>query len=484
MSSLKERDDFLKRVYSIAKDNNKDLSYDEVYHLIVFNGISNEDKRIDLSNTSFVNWINHFKNRKTSCFVSPTWKYFCQFINLGKGDYPIDAEYSELKIYIPLKAEYVDEGGKRIFDFLDKNNIKHHSKIGKKIRVDNVVVRLYNKEDAKRFTNFIKHDKWFRGKLNKPSVFAYEEDGIGYGVDGRTSYNSCVACYVSMYINYCRENHLMPNIEHFYKYVENYYNLCFRNRNNTYDLVKEFASNVGIDEEDVNESLFVDYKRITELILKLKKPNFNMNDFISHYDLCNNRDAQEKEINFFKGNDNSISDEVVNNLLMGAYNTMLMKYGKATALNQMRLFVTGNDYDKITRTDGYRDKFINNKLLDCIKNICRRDNIKITDYVMSKCIDDTKTIEKLYFDCSNLIANVYNSFRSEYSHEQKCLQIRDYLNSNFANYITNNNGARQRVIEFDLYNKFRILNSYYNMNVDQLLSYMIDGYRTEFSIKR
>ena len=143
MSNHKQSDDFLKGIAKDIKDNNYDFNhglFNYIYHKLIFQGVNVEDRKRNLSDEGmFARWCR--KGRpNTNTFVSPTWTYFCQFISSDNRALRAD---NHIKVYIPLDADHIERGVNEIFDFLDKNNISHLSKVGQKIRFDDVVVRRF-----------------------------------------------------------------------------------------------------------------------------------------------------------------------------------------------------------------------------------------------------------------------------------------------------------------------------------------------------
>lgn len=146
---LEEINRILKDLYISVLDENIVLNGDAIYHYLSGRSFNNAIEINNESNRMFDRWCNRFKNRSNiKVFVDDNWKYFCQFTN---DDITINGTLDYIKLYIPLDLNHIEEGANRIFDFLERNNIKHHSKIATHVRVDDVVVRLYRKEDAMKF---------------------------------------------------------------------------------------------------------------------------------------------------------------------------------------------------------------------------------------------------------------------------------------------------------------------------------------------
>ena len=149
----KERiDNFLKILATLRMEYT--LSSSNIYHELINIDIDddNYNKSISGENQSnestFSRWYNYYKdNPYIDAFVSPNWTYFCQFIS---RDEKAKNTSEHIKIYIPLDINHIEEGAKKIFDFITDNNISHVSKIGSKIRFDNIVIRVTKEKDAEK----------------------------------------------------------------------------------------------------------------------------------------------------------------------------------------------------------------------------------------------------------------------------------------------------------------------------------------------
>ena len=209
-----EMDEMLQFLYKMSAK--RPLDHSDVYNTLSFYGLKKEDRPIDrngrvvldgLNNTEhFRYWIERFYGKDNiDVFVNPGWSYFCQFVN----NLPHSTEHF-IKLYIPIDAAHLHDGANILFDFLERNNISHLSKISKKLRVDNVIVRLnYNdRETAMKIINFINSNPYLKSGLNKPNPFVPTVNGIGYIQDYGFSYVSDLAHYICLYINSCRKQGL------------------------------------------------------------------------------------------------------------------------------------------------------------------------------------------------------------------------------------------------------------------------------------
>ena len=114
--------------------------FDAIYHLLIFTGVSKEDRKFDLADEGMFKRFCQKGRMNTHTFVDPGWQYFCQFIS---SDLKAKGTSDHIKVYVPLDHEHLERGVNELFDFLDANKISHESKVGKKVRFDDVV-QIFN----------------------------------------------------------------------------------------------------------------------------------------------------------------------------------------------------------------------------------------------------------------------------------------------------------------------------------------------------
>lgn len=303
----------LKDLYISVNRGNIMLTDGAVYHYLV-GRTANNKQRINSSNNSMFNkWIDRFRSRKNiRVFVSDNWKYFCQFTN---DDKTINGTLDYIKMYIPLDYNHVEEGANRIFDFLEKNNIKHHSKIATDVRADDVVVRLYRKEDAVKLQNFVSSDRYIKEGMLPVNPFCFNKDGVGYAYDNMSSYNSYVSAIVADYINLAKTNNVDiadVNIASFYRHVDNVsHNLV--KMNSLLDSRKSHRKDVYLTDAYVMNDL-----------LKLSLKSNDINDYYSFYD-------KERNVRFRRGLEKNV----------------LSRYREQLVGNTAEVIMTSNNNDNM-----------------------------------------------------------------------------------------------------------------------------------------
>ena len=168
-------------------------------------------------------WKNRFENKKNTFAFRDMYgfPYFFQFVS--KDFFREDSQFT--KFYIPLDKEHLEDGVNLIFDFLDKNNISHCSKVSKEVRSDNVIIRINKKDTVARdkILKFLNKNKFINSGLNKPNPFVPMINGIGIMDEHGNSYNREISYYIYGYLEYAKENGLEVSanqFRHYLKYCE------------------------------------------------------------------------------------------------------------------------------------------------------------------------------------------------------------------------------------------------------------------------
>lgn len=267
----------LVKLSEYAKTNYVDNSFYEIIYKYLRSYNIGKENNLDIRN-NFLPWINRFQNKKTKCVNTSTHPYWCQFIN-EKYNNQVLEESDPVKLYIPLKSEYIYEGVNRIFDFCEQNNIIHQSKVASKMRNDNVVLRIKNIEDARKVINFVNNDSYLQRGALKPNAFCFNVGNVGMAIDNMQSYNDNVSKYLLNYIRQKKQQNNLNNVS-----LEDFFNYVACNRL----------------QYDTKESIIYG-DEIRKLILTALSSN-NFEDFSNHYYsvIGNKNNKKNKSISYEK----------------------------------------------------------------------------------------------------------------------------------------------------------------------------------------
>ena len=279
---------FLLMVRDYLKDN-PGLTNEErnnlIYKLLTHQGVSIEDQQRDFSNDGTFNRLLYYFNNRNHLrsFVHPQYSYFCVIKN-DKGQFRDNAE--SIKIYVPQDANHLENSARLIFDYLDKNNFCHHSKIGKHVRFDDIVIRMKDKNEALKLLNFIRNNKYIQEGLIKPNPFAFSHNNIAMACDRDMSYNFTVTSLINLYMKNIEENNAFDrvSVEDYIRFVNIYYRYHFIKYNDLGDTIGDFNLE-GASYNDIpsNEKI-VNLRDIIELHLKSMDPSYTQESFFRDYE--------------------------------------------------------------------------------------------------------------------------------------------------------------------------------------------------------
>ena len=299
-SRYKKMDDFLKEWRDIALENpncsfSTGAMHDAIYKRLVRIGIDSESQKRDISNEGmFDRWISRFKNQPNiNVFVENDWRYFCQFTN--NPEVFDHGRKEAIKIYVPLDIEHLEQGANQIFDFLAAKNISHASKIGKHLRVDNIVIRVSNEEDAKEVLNFINKNKYIQEGLCNPNPFAYNNGKISMTCDRNLSYNNTIASLIATYIDTRKKQQNLRGVKlsDFVRFVAEYHKDRFQQFNNEDQTLKDFEIAKSGDEW-INSAKLINLRDITTLFLESTGIMYSYNNYLQHFKRSN---LYERQVN-------------------------------------------------------------------------------------------------------------------------------------------------------------------------------------------
>lgn len=463
---IKQMNQILKDLYISVKDTDRDLTKGSVYNYLVGMHANNRQKINSEDNSMFVRWIDRFKDRESiNVYVHDMIKYFCQFNNFDKN---INGTLDYVKLYIPLDYNHIEEGANRIFDFLASNDIKHQSKIATDVRHDDLVVRLYRKEDATKLKEFVLSDEYIREGMLVVNPFCFSEDGIGYAYDNRSSYNCYVSSLIADYINTKKEENVdvdCINIRSFYNYVNSVVQMD--------DVVLNLDKiNSLLADDKKGKSVFLADVCIMNNLLKLSLCCNNMDRFWEFYDevkKVSNRNGLEWAIN------NQLESKTKEELFKEFILITMKKY--PVGHNKRQPNLSGFDYiisylngnlKAVTRDKNLRERVSNNlspfDVYDIVINsgiIGNNMGNMLNNYIKKVMLDD-------------IIKSMLESMPNNYVRN-----LESYLSDNNLGHITSNGMAgelamtmraddmRRFMYDMGVNSIEEYINKYYNNNEDR-----------------
>ena len=451
-------DQFLKFWRDICIENSDYyINKEDIYSRLVRLGIDyKKDYKVDLTDT-FDKWIEYYSNNPNIIvFNSPNWEYFCQF---RSRDSKATRANNHIKIYIPLDSEHIEKGAEMLFDFISVNNISHVSKIGKRIRFDDIVIRVADESDARMILDFVKNNRYMQEGLLKPNPFAFSKDGIALACDGNISYNNVISLLINNYIVDKKGKDLNAiGFEDFYNFVIDIYNKEFTlNQDNIFrHMIMQTAYRNDYIENRNN------YMEVCELILSSINTNFNLNDYFNFFNSCLEKSSQIV-----------LSREEVNDLLLSAAST-IAKAGY-NAYNQIQAYVDNNDELMITSRNGLRKELISKNFR---QNLIRELNgISVSKYIQ-KLIGYNLNNDDDFIQNNDDFNNInYNSMSidfidttsKKYGYRTANIMLKEYLETGNERKITRNNNLRFNIVNSNYRNKVLDIIKKKQIGIDQYI---------------
>lgn len=429
----------------------------DIYSQLIRLGVDKKDHKVSLDQSSFLTWIRYFSNQPhIECFVSETWRYFCQFIN---RDSEVLGQPDQIKIYIPQDAKHIERSAEELFSFLRDNNIPHHSKIGRAIRFDDIVIRVASREAADKILDFARRNKQIQRGMIKPNPFAFNNNGIAMAVDGSVSYNDTVSKYISLYLlRRKKENKLTSvNCEDFYNFVAAYMQ-NFASKEGMEQVISDFQLEKESKSYRVSiPALLANYANVTALIIKSHSPSFTEEDYYQHFNVCNNptriktQEEQFAAILYSPVSYKAMSEEEIASTLNWMVDQMCTKYGKEETLALIELYIKTGDECRLSRVGGVRDKITESTFRRDILKVLNSRGIDFKTYYglcAETKIEETPTVDlELQTQMLNLLMEAIKLLMVRFnSYDTAIDNIEAYLKTNDPMYITSRENLRARVV--------------------------------------
>lgn len=482
MNRIDEIDYFIKYYANIYIQNpNLAIESDTLYNGLSNYGIPSNEIRANIKN-NFEDWENYFENKKLHVYQDMRQTRFLQFRKMSG----VTGEYDCAKLYLTFPKDKINYCVKKVFDFIDKNNMPTCSKVADTLRADSVILRMVKLEDAKKVMDFINSsDLSMYANLTNP--FLMRNGKVGMACDNLLSYNTVVSTLLKKYFEQCRNNNKLniASVQDFTQFVKNYGVDIFNNMSKIDDLSLEygFASNRHRFE---NFGQFaMNHQQIFDLILISLDPKSTEKDYYEHVSNCNNFEDVKKYVDYYNDiyiNKHSfvqenfkLAEQTLNDYIKYAKEN----YGQSMVSQYLYKYMEGNS-SVITRTNNFRNKFQNYITPNIIISIMGQDLNAYINNIEQRNVNNGKISnnEKL-----NLCTNIFNSYVTyainKYGIQNAMSYIYLYLSGNI-NGITRDNNFRTlfeqnltpEIINFitsgnveDYY--YNIYNSMYSSNIER-----------------
>lgn len=449
----KKINDFLNYILNIAISNpNFEMTDGAIYGELTRIGVTNYDRYYDV-NTNFQYWMDKFATKENiNVFCSDRWNYFCQFTNLS--DEKCRTNY---KLYVPLKSSGILKGTEILFNYLAENDIKHVSKVGSKIRNDDVVIRVYNVEDATKVASFINSNEYIKANLIEPSPFMLSDGNIGYATDADISYSDQVSNYIYGYFCKLDNEQRLNDIsaEGLLEYITESYDRVFVKGEK--EAVSEYELINKMDGFDMNKKIskMANASEVTKLIIYSLDGTNDLTRVKTVYDELMDEDHMQKvekhiKSNYLKEYDATKEDETTDfaininksEILMQAVLETLNKYGYEQAKGALELYAMEGKSNGITSNNGARQNLIayvtSAEARQIINETCNGISFSLyMNFALNRQALEYK---------ENILQNACFTTLEKYNIGQVRNALRNAITGNFKSF-TNNNNVRKTLIE-------------------------------------
>ena len=443
----KRIDAFLNYIAQIAINNpNFQITEGTIYGELTRIGVTDTDRYYDI-NEIFEYWIDKFSSKENIDVVnSERWKYFCQFNNPSQ-----EKCRTNYKLYVPLNSSGILRGTELLFNYLADNNIKHISKVGSKIRNDDIVVRVYNVEDATKVANFINSNEYIKNNLIDVNPFMLSDGNIGYAIDEDISYSDQISNYIySYFCELANKNELSTiNAQGLLNHIINIYNETFvkgeKDAMTQFEMINHFEN----FRQDVKVSRMANATEVAKLIIYSLNGENDLTRVKEIYDNLMNQNHMSQVEEHIKSNyerNNSLErqNEITeilpnvdkNEILMQAALQTLNKYGYEQAKKAIELYAIEGKANGITSDNGARQNLMNyvtsNEARQIINQTCNGINFSLyMNYVLGRQALEYK---------ESILQSACLATLEKYNINQVDTALKNATTGNFQNFTNTNNG--------------------------------------------
>ena len=445
MDKASKIDKFLKELQELSKETR--LSPDRIYTILSYYSIPYDEQNVSIENY-FDRFINNFRNvPNANVFVDANWSYFCQFTNDPTGSM---YDTNPIKIYIPLRKEHLEENVNKIITFMAKNNIIHRSKLAKKVRVDDLVLRVRDKNDANKVINYI-NSTIPKEDLYECNPFCVNEGNVGLTMDRYMSYNEILSKYLCLYMSDIYYKNEIASYESFKTFMQVHLRMLISKKAKNYILRFKSLEDYRLSDEEflanVNEiaTLLVrnlelaDKEYMYQLHSELNRDGY-FDEEVAYYSPYN----RDNYINY-NASINEKSTPITNNnedrnLLIEIIKVTSEKHGIEKTKELLNSYREEKYLRAITRTNNLREKVLSSlTFYDYITNLSTEElNEMIDKYSVQKETDYSEDNEKL-------LISIVETMTKKYGLEKAFYYINSYRESFNVNSITRDNDLRNKV---------------------------------------
>ncbi len=175
---------FFKNIANDLKEKKQDLSSDDFYYILKYLGIEQNDSLA----SEVASFYEEFLTNLSNSLVKYETKSVGSGVNKTHylGFYVDKKASNSIKVYFPVKYEYLISALKTTFLYLVRNNIKAIVKFHLKATNEAIVIEFYNQEEVKPFINYCHSNFILKDLLEplNPFMVTYHQFGIVKNMHG------------------------------------------------------------------------------------------------------------------------------------------------------------------------------------------------------------------------------------------------------------------------------------------------------------
>ena len=367
MNRFEEIDSFLKYFSEIVRENpNFSFNSDTFYGEFMSYDLANNE-RSKLIRNMFGDWINNFKHKENiDVFWDKRQGRFLQFRNnKGNGG-------KEYKLYLSFLGDKMYNAVNLIFDFIEKNDIEHYSKVADIVRADSIVLRITNKDDMKKVVNFINSNSFLTQNARKTNPFLMRNGVVGFAYDDTESFNSFTTQILDVYFKEVKKNKNFErvSIQNFSAYLNKLYFDTFIDMNNIENFNNNISYHFPYYKNDAEKLL--NFKHMAEFLKNCVNRNFSLDDYSNFVEDCRDKQKSDNDLAYI---DNKIKEKEhakMKNLFFEACCCTCKKYNSDQLVFALKHALNGS-YDAFSNgNEGffYRKQLKRNVPSSNIKELC------------------------------------------------------------------------------------------------------------------
>jgi len=461
---------FIRHASTLAKEN-PNIDLDSIrwkqilYHELVTLGIDN--KETDLKdNKTFDRLLSYFEDRRNiKVHHDPINEYYLELDNKIEEFYN---NKDAIKIFIPQKSANLERSARLIFDYLDKMNIAHTSVIARKERNDNIIIEVFNQNDADKIINAFGEHNQIKTGLIEANPFCYSCNNIALAFDRDSSYNAIITHMISTYLRYLRDNNKYDNASalDFINYCNAYYIHHFTNLRDIGEVVADFQLFGKEINNTFNNKAIVNVGNVLHLFLRGLQNDFSLEEYYRSFNIVNNEAFIISTANEVERARTGLEDLKSSNhlgsidaLLLESVDLFKKKYkcDNAVALQIIKNYMESNDPHYITSENDMRNRFIKSGIKEKLKRILNINNCSLEEYyILKERARSRSVLEEAIFETYSKFEKKYKEGLFTYGGKAQAIDaLYDFVSTGNPNRFVRDNNARNNLIYT---NKDRTLN--------------------------